>query len=69
MTKRKTRSPEFKARVEREAISKELMLADVFKKYGVHSRQISTWKRAALDNLTSEFRRRGSDPWACGEQG
>ena len=49
MTKRKTRSPEFKERVERDAISKELTLADVFKKYGVHSRQISTWKRAALD--------------------
>jgi len=29
------------------------------KKYGVHANQISTWKRAALDNMSSAFERRG----------
>ena len=38
------------------------MLAELSKKYGVHSGQISTWKRAALDNMTSAFQRRGRDP-------
>jgi len=62
MTKRKNHSPEFKARVALDAIREEMTLAELSKKYGVHSGQISTWKRAALDNMTSAFRRRGSDP-------
>jgi len=32
------------------------------KKYGVHANQISTWKRAALDNMSSAFGRRGRAP-------
>jgi len=31
-------------------------------KYGVQSGQITTWKRAALDNMAPAFRRRGRDP-------
>ena len=62
MKKRKNHSPEFKAKVALEAIREELTLAELSKKYGVHSGQISTWKRAALDNMTSAFERRGRDP-------
>ena len=61
MIKRKNHSPEFKARVALDAIREELTLAELSKKYGVHSGQISTWKRAALNNMSSAFRRRGSD--------
>jgi len=61
VSKRKNHSPEFKARVALDAIREKLMLAELSKKYGVHSGQISTWKRAALDNMSSAFRRRGSD--------
>jgi len=32
------------------------------KKYGVHATQISTWKRAAIQNTASAFARRGADP-------
>jgi len=39
-----------------------LTLAELAKKHGVHSGQISTWKRAALDNMASAFTKRGSDP-------
>jgi transposase len=62
MTKRKNHSAEFKARVALDAIREEMTLSELSKKYGVHSGQISTWKRAALDNMTSAFERRGRDP-------
>ena len=55
MTKRKNHSAEFKARVALDAIREELTLAELAKKYGVHSGQISTWKRAALNNMASAF--------------
>jgi transposase len=61
MIKRKKHSPEFQARVALDAIREELTVAERLKKYGVHSGQISAWKRAALDNMSSAFRRRGSD--------
>jgi transposase len=62
MTKRKNHAPEFKAKVALEAIREEMTLAELSKKYGVHSTQISTWKRAAIQNMTSAFTRRGTDP-------
>jgi len=49
MTKRKNHSAEFKARVALDAIREELTLAELAKKYGVHSGQISTWKRTQPD--------------------
>ena len=48
MKKRKNHSPEFKAKVALEAIREEMTLAVLSKKYGVHSTQIGTWKRAAM---------------------
>ena len=43
MKKRKNHSPEFKARVALEAIREEMTLAELSKKYDVHSTQIGTW--------------------------
>ena len=62
MNKRKNHSPEFKARVALEAIREEMTLAELSKKYGVHANQISTWKRAAIENMSSAFTRRGAAP-------
>ena len=62
MTKRKNHSREFKAKVALEAIREDMTLAELSKKYGVHTTQISTWKRTALDNMSAAFERRVSSP-------
>ena len=62
MKKRKNHAPDFKARVALEAIREELTLLELAKKYGVHTGQISTCKRTALDNMSAAFERRGSSP-------
>ena len=62
MKKRKNHSADFKARVAVEAICEEVTLSEWAKKYGIHATQISTWKRAALDNMSSAFERRGRLP-------
>jgi transposase len=62
MTKRKTHAPAFKAKVALEAIREEMTLAKLSKKYGVHPNQISTCKRAAIDNMAAALTWRGSDP-------
>ena len=62
MKKRKNHSADFKARVAVEAIREELTLSELAKKYGVHATQISTWKRAAIENMASAFGRRGHNP-------
>ena len=62
MTKRKNHSPDFKAKVALEAIRKEMTMADLSKKYGVHPTPIGTWKRAAIKNMAAGFSKRGGDP-------
>jgi len=62
MKKRKNHSADFKARVALEAIREEMTLAELSKKYGVHANQISTWKRAAIENMATAFTKRGSVP-------
>jgi transposase len=62
MTKRKNHAPEFKAKVALEAIREEMTLSELLKKFGVHATQISTWKRAVIENMASAFGRRGHDP-------
>lgn len=62
MMKRKNHAPEFKAKVALEAIREEMTLSELSKKYGVHATQISTWKRAAIENMVATFGRRGPDP-------
>jgi putative transposase len=39
-----------------------MTLAELSKKYGVHSTQIGTWKRAAIENMAPAFTRRGGTP-------
>jgi transposase len=58
MTKRKNHSPDFKAKVALEAIREEMTMAELSKKYGVHPTQIGTWKRAAIENMSTAFIRR-----------
>jgi transposase len=62
MTKRKNHSPDFKAKVALEAIREEMTMSELAKKYGVHPTQIGTWKRAAIENMSTAFTRRGHDP-------
>ena len=62
MKKRKNPSADFKAKVALEAIREEMTLAGLSKKYGVRANQISTWKRAAIENMASAFPRRGGAP-------
>ena len=62
MKKRKTHSPEFKAKVALEAIREENLLAELSKKYGVHPTQIGPWKRTAIESKATAFTRRGSAP-------
>ena len=55
MTKRKRYSADFKAKVALEAIREELTLSELSKKYDVHPNMISTWKRAAIENMATGF--------------
>ena len=52
---RKRFSKEFKAKVALEAIRGEKTLAELSSQYGVHSTQISAWKRRALEELPEAF--------------
>lgn len=62
MKKRQNHSPDFKAKVALEAIREETTLAELSQKYGVHPTQISTWKRAAIETMSTAFIRRGVAP-------
>jgi transposase-like protein len=52
---RKRFSKAFKAKVALEAIRGEKALAELSSQYGVHSTQISAWKRRALEELPEAF--------------
>ena len=39
-----------------------MTMAELSKKYGVHPTQIGTWKRAAIENMSTAFTRRGCIP-------
>lgn len=45
----------FKAKVALEAIKEQRTIAELSSLYGVHSTQITKWKRQALDILTAGF--------------
>ena len=59
MKKLKNHSADFKARVALQAIRREITLGELSKIYGVHANQISTWKRAAIENMATAFTKRG----------
>lgn len=62
--KAKQYSPEEKAKIAIEAIKGELTMAQISSKYGVHSSQISNWKKHALENMVEGFKskKKSDDP-------
>jgi transposase len=57
MTKasRKRYSTDFKAKVALEAIKGELTMSQLCAKHGVHQTMVNSWKRQAIDNLSTVF--------------
>ncbi|MGV6857472.1 MAG: transposase [bacterium] len=53
--KRRTRSPEFKAKVALAAISGEFTVSQLVKKYDVIANQITDWKKQLLNNASDVF--------------
>ena len=53
--KRKNHSTKFKATVALAAIKQEYTLAELSKKFNIHSSQIQRWKRQVLDSLPDIF--------------
>ena len=52
---RRIHPPTFKAKVALEALREQKTIAQLSSLYGVHSTQITKWKRQALDILSSGF--------------
>ncbi len=53
--KRRTHSPEFKAKVALAAIQGDLTMAELVKKFDVHANQITDWKKQLLGNAPDVF--------------
>ncbi len=53
--KRRTHSPEFKAKVALAAIQGELTMAEMVKKFDVHANQITDWKKQLLNAAPDVF--------------
>jgi transposase-like protein len=53
--KRKTHSPQFKAKVALAAIQNEETVAQLASRFGVHPTMISAWKRQMLDGAADIF--------------
>lgn len=52
---RKTHTADFKAKIALEAIRQQKTLNEITSEYGVHSTQITRWKKQALDALSAAF--------------
>jgi transposase-like protein len=52
---RRVHAPAFKAKVALEAIKEQKTIAELSSIYGIHSTQITKWKKKALDGLTNIF--------------
>ena len=57
MTKRRTHSPEFKARVAMEAISGRKTLQEIAADHSIHPIQVSQWKKQLLEGSSELFTR------------
>jgi putative transposase len=57
MSKRRTHSPEFKARVAMEAISGRKTLQEIAADHAVHPIQVSQWKKQLLEGASDLFTR------------
>lgn len=55
MSKRRNFSTEFKAKVALDALSGEVILAELADRYGMHPTQISSWKRQAKEGMGAAF--------------
>ena len=55
MSKRRTHSPEFKARVAMEAMSGRNMIQQIAADHAIHPIQVSQWKRQLLDGASELF--------------
>lgn len=53
--KRRTHSPEFKAKVAWAAIQGELTMAELGKRFDVHANQIADWKKQLLNSAPDVF--------------
>ena len=53
--KRRTHKPEFKAKVALAAITGELTMAEMVKKFDVHANQITDWKKQLLASAADTF--------------
>jgi len=53
--KRRTHSPEFKAKVALAAIQGDLTITELVKKFDVHANQITDWKKQLLSNASDIF--------------
>jgi transposase len=53
--KRRRFTAEFKARVALDALSGENTLSELVSKYGVHTNQISQWKKQAKEQIVAGF--------------
>ena len=60
MSKRRTFSAEFKAKVALEALVGDKTLAELSAKHGVHPNMIAAWKRQAKESLPTAFSRRAT---------
>ena len=57
MSKRRTHSPEFKAKVAMEAISGRRTIQEIASEHSIHPIQVSQWKRQLLENASELFGR------------
>ncbi len=53
--KRRTHSPEFKAKVALAACQGDMTMAELVKKFDVHANQITDWKKQLLNNAPDVF--------------
>ena len=58
MTKRKQFSPQFKFKIALEAVSNQKTQGQIASEFGVHSTQISQWKKELLQNGKTLFTKR-----------
>lgn len=54
--KRKRYAAEFKARVALEALKGEKTIAELAARFGVHSNQVSDWKKQAVEGMAETFK-------------
>ena len=55
MNQRKRYSADFKAKVALEAPKRDMTLAQLAAKHGVHQTMIATWRKQAVDGMSSGF--------------